>query len=87
MRAFVYVGAEGETDAFGFRFPRGEPVEVDEKAHPHAVKKLAANQWFREVEPVEDAVIVKESEDQEPGGTEAEPGDTPRRGPGRPKKG
>ena len=61
MRAFAYIGDEGETDAFGFRFPRGMPVSIDETRHAIAVKKLSANQWFREVIEVEDAVIVSET--------------------------
>jgi hypothetical protein len=40
---FTYVGPEGSSDAFGYEFPRGEPVEVTD---PAAIAKLKNNQNF-----------------------------------------
>ena len=43
MAVFTYIGDEGETTAFGLRFPRDVPVEVTD---PHAAHKLTNNRFF-----------------------------------------
>ena len=47
MKSFIYIGEGNETDAFGYIFPNGKPVEVIEE---HAINKLANNPQFKAAE-------------------------------------